>query len=89
AKPFEELRERQMQTLLQMTVVGVTQRPFEERLRLAPQALVLAELLIALDRPREARDIVEAALAEHWDPRLLRRYADCAGGDALPLIQKA
>lgn len=50
---------------------------------------VAAELLVGLDRPREARDIVEAALGEHWDPRLLRRYADCAGGDALPLIQKA
>ncbi|AHB06931.1 MULTISPECIES: heme biosynthesis protein HemY [Pandoraea] len=50
---------------------------------------VAAELLVALDRPREARDIVEAALAEHWDARLLRRYAECAGGDALPLIQKA
>lgn len=50
---------------------------------------VAAELLIALDRPREARGIVEAALASHWDGRLLRRYADCAGGDALPLIQQA
>lgn len=50
---------------------------------------VAAELLVALDRPREARDIVEAALASHWDGRLLRRYADCAGSDALPLIQQA
>ncbi|MDE2289058.1 MAG: heme biosynthesis protein HemY [Burkholderiales bacterium] len=48
-----------------------------------------AELLIGLDRSREAREIVEAALAEHWDARLLRRYADCAGSDALPLIQQA
>ncbi|GAB3626386.1 heme biosynthesis protein HemY [Pandoraea terrae] len=58
--------------------------------RLSPRlADVAAELLVSLDRPREARDIVEASLAEHWDGRLLRRYADCAGGDALPLIQKA
>jgi len=48
-----------------------------------------AELLIALDRPNEARKIVEEALAQNWDARLLRRYPDTAGNDALPLIQKA
>lgn len=58
--------------------------------RLSPRiADVAAELLVSLDRPREAREIVEAALAAHWDGRLLRRYGDCAGGDALPLIQRA
>ncbi len=48
-----------------------------------------AELLVALERQPEARRIVEDALAHNWDARLLRRYPDTAGGDALPLIQKA
>ncbi|SEI83141.1 heme biosynthesis protein HemY [Paraburkholderia diazotrophica] len=48
-----------------------------------------AELLVALNRPQEARKIVEEALAQNWDARLLRRYPDTTGGDALPLIQKA
>jgi len=48
-----------------------------------------AELLIALDRQNDARKIVEEALAQNWDARLLRRYPDTASGDALPLIQKA
>ncbi|MFM0286123.1 heme biosynthesis protein HemY [Paraburkholderia megapolitana] len=48
-----------------------------------------AELLIALNRPQDARKIVEEALAQNWDARLLRRYPETAGGDALPLIQKA
>ncbi|MEX3919956.1 heme biosynthesis protein HemY [Paraburkholderia sp. BR10872] len=48
-----------------------------------------AELLIALDRQADARKIVEEALAQNWDARLLRRYPDTAGSDALPLIQKA
>ncbi|POR55796.1 HemY protein [Paraburkholderia eburnea] len=48
-----------------------------------------AELLIALERQNDARKIVEEALAQNWDARLLRRYPDTAGNDALPLIQKA
>ncbi|ATD99361.1 heme biosynthesis protein HemY [Burkholderia mallei] len=48
-----------------------------------------AELLIALERRQEARRIVEDALAHNWNARLLRRYPDTAGADALPLIQKA
>ncbi|CAD6508426.1 hypothetical protein LMG27952_00182 [Paraburkholderia hiiakae] len=48
-----------------------------------------AELLIALERQADARKIVEEALAQNWDARLLRRYPDTAGNDALPLIQKA
>lgn len=48
-----------------------------------------AELSIALNRPADARRIVEDALAYHWDPGLLRRYPDCAGDDPLPLIQRA
>ncbi|WP_420956635.1 heme biosynthesis protein HemY [Burkholderia gladioli] len=48
-----------------------------------------AELLVALERQPEARRIVEDALAHNWDARLLRRYPDTAGSDALPLIQKA
>ncbi len=48
-----------------------------------------AELLVALERQPEARRIVEGALAHNWDARLLRRYPDTAGSDALPLIQKA
>ncbi|MEX3824960.1 heme biosynthesis HemY N-terminal domain-containing protein, partial [Paraburkholderia sp. BR14262] len=38
-----------------------------------------AELLIALDRQADARKIVEEALAQNWDARLLRRYPDPAG----------
>ncbi|AJY41169.1 heme biosynthesis protein HemY [Burkholderia humptydooensis] len=48
-----------------------------------------AELLIALERRQEARRIIEDALAHNWNARLLRRYPDTAGADALPLIQKA
>lgn len=48
-----------------------------------------ADLLVALNRPDEARKIVEEALQHNWDARLLRRYPDTAGADALPLIQKA
>lgn len=48
-----------------------------------------AELLIGLNRHDEARKIVEDALQHNWDARLLRRYPDTAGDDALPLIQKA
>jgi HemY protein len=48
-----------------------------------------AELLVALNKHQAARKIVEDALAHNWDARLLRRYPDTAGGDALPLIQKA
>jgi HemY protein len=48
-----------------------------------------AELMVTLNRPQEARKIVEEALAQNWDARLLRRYPDTTGGDALPLIQKA
>ena len=58
--------------------------------RHAPRiADLAAELLVALDRPSDARKIVEEALAQNWDARLLRRYADCAGDDARPLIQRA
>ena len=48
-----------------------------------------ADLLVPLERRNEARRIVEDALAHNWDARLLRRYPDTAGADALPLIQKA
>jgi HemY protein len=48
-----------------------------------------AELLVSLERRTEARRIVEDALAHNWDARLLRRYPDTAGNDALPLIQRA
>ncbi|TKC83055.1 heme biosynthesis protein HemY [Trinickia terrae] len=48
-----------------------------------------AELLVALNKHQAARKIVEDALAHNWDARLLRRYPDTAGGDALPLIQRA
>jgi len=48
-----------------------------------------AELLIALERQADARKIVEEALAQNWDARLLRRYPDTVSNDALPLIQKA
>ncbi len=38
-----------------------------------------AELLVALGRPQDARKIVEEALAQNWDARLLRRYPDTTG----------
>jgi HemY protein len=48
-----------------------------------------AQLLVKLDCALHARRIVEEALAQNWDARLLHRYPDTAGDDALPLIQKA
>ncbi|MCX8567169.1 MAG: HemY protein [Glomeribacter sp. 1016415] len=48
-----------------------------------------AQLLVALERHKEARRIVEEALAQQWDGGLLRRYSQCAGQDPLPLIQRA
>lgn len=48
-----------------------------------------AQLLAKLDRAPDARRIVEEALAQNWDARLLHRYPEVAGNDALPLIQKA
>jgi HemY protein len=58
--------------------------------RLMPRiADLAAELLLALNRPADARRIVELALAEHWDPRLVRRYGACGVGEPLPLIQRA
>ncbi|WP_158904595.1 heme biosynthesis HemY N-terminal domain-containing protein [Burkholderia sp. L27(2015)] len=58
--------------------------------RISPRlADLAAELLVALDRPAQARAIVEEALGHSWDTRLLRRYADCAGDDPLPLIARA
>ena len=58
--------------------------------RLSPRTADLAaELLLALGRAADARRIVEAALAEEWDPRLVRRYGACGGVDPLPLIQRA
>ena len=44
---------------------------------------------MAVEVAVDARKIVEEALAQNWDARLLRRYPDTAGNDALPLIQKA
>lgn len=58
--------------------------------RLAPRTADLAaELLLTLDRADDARRIVEQALAEQWDHRLVRRYGACAGSNPLPLIQRA
>lgn len=58
--------------------------------RLAPRTADLAaELLLKLERPSDARKIVEQALAEQWEPRLVRRYGACGGTDPLPLIQRA
>lgn len=54
--------------------------------RLADMA---ARELIRLGAHRDARLVLEQALRSHWDPRLLRRYADCAGDDARTLIQQA
>ena len=52
-------------------------------------AELAAGLLVDLERFVPARKIVEEALEQHWDPRLLRRYADCAGSEPLALIQRA
>lgn len=52
-------------------------------------AELAAGLLVDLQRYAPARRIVEEALEHNWDPRLLRRYADCAGSEPLALIQRA
>lgn len=58
--------------------------------RLAPRVADLAaELLLELDRADDARRIVEQAVAEHWDGKLVRRYGSCGGSDPLPAIQRA
>ena len=41
--------------------------------------MILSTLLDALN------EIANPALAQNWDARLLRRYPDTTGGDALPL----
>jgi HemY protein len=52
-------------------------------------AELAAGLLVELERHGPARRIVEDALEHSWEPRLLRRYADCAGKEPLALIQRA
>jgi len=65
-------------------------RSFSSVERHSPRlADLAAQLLVKLDRAPSARSIVEEALAQRWDARLLHRYPDTAGNDALPLIQKA
>ncbi|MGR8025162.1 heme biosynthesis protein HemY, partial [Burkholderia cenocepacia] len=48
-----------------------------------------AELVVPRERRKGAGRIVEDARAHKWDARLLRRYPETAGADALALIQRA
>lgn len=58
--------------------------------RVAPRfALAGARLHLASRDHGGAQAIVEAALEQAWDPALVALYADCAGDDALPLIERA
>jgi HemY protein len=48
-----------------------------------------AQLLLRCGQHKEARRIVENALNQHWDARLLRRYPECAEDDPLLSLQRA
>ncbi len=72
----------------QALLMGWHSLPLSEQQR-PRTADLAAQLLIALERHKEARRIIEKVLAEHWDACLLRRYIQCAGQDPLPLIQRA
>jgi HemY protein len=53
--------------------------PRNER-RMAPVARTIVRSLISAGMAAEAREIIEAALDEHWDDALANLYADCASG---------
>jgi HemY protein len=52
-------------------------------------AATAARYHLALGGSAEAQAIVEAALEVAWDAGLVALYADCAGSNALPLIERA
>lgn len=52
-------------------------------------ALAGARLHLAAGNSAGARSIIEGALEQAWDTALVALYADCAGEDALPLIERA
>src|SRR5260364_171612 len=52
-------------------------------------ALFAARLFVDCGAYKEARQIIETALDKQWDAHLLRCYAECAGDDPHPLIQRA
>ncbi len=49
----------------------------------------IAQLLIGLGDIRAAQNILEKALEKEWIPQLVRCYADCAGTNAVALIERA
>jgi HemY protein len=51
-------------------------------------AATAARFHLALGGSAEAQSIVESALEKSWDAGLVALYADCAGGTALPLIER-
>jgi HemY protein len=52
-------------------------------------ARAAADGYIDLKRGSRAAEIIERSLDEVWDSELAGRYADCAGDDALPHIERA
>lgn len=59
-------------------------------LRLDPSiAATAARYHLALGGNAEAQAIVEDALAAGWDTGLVALYADCAGTNAMPLVERA
>ena len=55
--------------------------PRQDR-RSAPLARIISRALIRAAMAREARDLIEEALAESWDDTLGQLYAECASGDS-------
>ncbi|HZZ93554.1 MAG TPA: heme biosynthesis HemY N-terminal domain-containing protein [Usitatibacter sp.] len=64
------------------------QLPAEMRLD-AAIAATTARYYLALGLKPEAQEIVEQALERDWSPTLVALYADAAGDDALPQIERA
>jgi HemY protein len=52
-------------------------------------ASTAARFHVALGSTAEAQTIIEGALEHAWDAGLVALYADCAGTNALPLIERA
>ncbi len=64
--------------------VGLLSR---EELHQPGVAMVVAQAYLAAARPGEARRLIEAALREKWDDRLLTLYAQCDDNPAAQLAQ--
>lgn len=94
AEQAASLRNRALLELLRSTSdIDTLQRVWREmdvRERTDPQlALEMAQALMAANDCRESQRVLEAALAEHWEPELVALYARCIGGDVLGRIAQA